>query len=235
MASTPRVLLVDDDPDFLRLAKRQLGSNQTFELVTASTGEEAVELLGERSMDAVVSDSVRASGESFLRAAREIDSDVPLILYTGSPWEDVADDAIAVNVTDYMRKGSTTIQTVERRLASLLSLDDVAGDESSGRDVSIVPPQPRLGQRWETITRFDPATPRTDLDVLIVESIADYLGVDPESLDALYDSVDADALAELVLPRTADGDQPRVVVRFEYAGEAVAITSDGQLAVDTQG
>lgn len=58
--------------------------------------------------------------------------------------------------------------------------------------------------------------------IVIVRTVADAEGVDPVALEPpLHDAVDPDAL-ESLFPDGADG-----VVRFEYCGHEVAVSSDG--------
>ena len=113
-----RVLLVDDEPD-VRLvytkALRRLGC----EVVQATDGADAVDKLRESSFDLILSDisMPRLSGTAFLRAVRERDLDVPVVLMTGSPSLDTAVSAVEYGAFRYLIKPvdlDTLTQVVRR-------------------------------------------------------------------------------------------------------------------------
>lgn len=113
-----RVLLVDDEPD-VRLvytkALRRLGC----EVVQATDGADAVDKLREGSFDLILSDisMPRLSGTAFLRAVRERDLDVPVVLMTGSPSLDSAVSAVEYGAFRYLIKPvdlDTLTQVVRR-------------------------------------------------------------------------------------------------------------------------
>jgi hypothetical protein len=67
-----------------------------------------------------------------------------------------------------------------------------------------------------------------DLCLAIVAAVADVTGREPTTVPPLYPTVDVDALGRLL--RDARGSEVRVT--FDYAGCAVAVSSDGDLAVE---
>lgn len=81
-----RILLVDDDAALLRGYKNAL-TLRGFSVETASDGSEALTRLGTTSFDVIVSDVSMPTmdGLEFLRAIRERDLDVPVVLMTGDP------------------------------------------------------------------------------------------------------------------------------------------------------
>lgn len=142
------VLHVDDDPSFLELAarlyEREAGD---VEVATATTPEEAFELLGGSGdgdgdgdadaggIDCVVSDSLRtASGESFVDELRRRHPTVPIVLCTGAAWEEVAGAAQA-DVSAYVQKGSADALTA---LASRVRELTGEGDADAAVDVAAV-------------------------------------------------------------------------------------------------
>ena len=104
-AGTGRVLLVDDDPavrrDYGRLL-RALGCT----VATAVDGVDAVAQLGAGAFDLVVSDigMPGLSGLDFLRAVRERDLDVPVVLITGAPDLEGAVAAVEYGAFRYLTK-----------------------------------------------------------------------------------------------------------------------------------
>src|SRR5690606_6261434 len=81
-----RVLLVDDDPavrrDYGRFLRR-LGCR----VEEAEDGDDALDKLNGAAFDLIISDigMPRLTGMEFLRAVRQRDLDVPVILITGAP------------------------------------------------------------------------------------------------------------------------------------------------------
>lgn len=93
--ATKRVLVVDDDPELLRAQQRML-LRAGLEVDLAENGREALERIGKATYSAVVSDIAmpELDGIAFLRALRDVNLDLPVILTTASP--DVATAAAAV-------------------------------------------------------------------------------------------------------------------------------------------
>src|SRR4051794_22032917 len=84
--SRGRILIADDEPMLLRGFDRVL-TRAGYEVVTVSDGQRAAELLTQSDFDAIVSDISMPgmNGLQLLRAARERDLDVPVLLVTGAP------------------------------------------------------------------------------------------------------------------------------------------------------
>lgn len=107
------VLHVDDEPDFAEMAAGHLArQDQRFNVRTARSGREGLNMLSEHEFDCIVSDfdMPGENGIEFLEAVRESYPDVPFILYTGKGSEEVASEAISADVTDYLQKESGTSQ-----------------------------------------------------------------------------------------------------------------------------
>jgi DNA-binding NtrC family response regulator len=83
---TYRILLVDDEPGILRMFKTAL-TNYGFLTEEARDGREAMDRLARGTFDVIVSDinMPESGGLDFLRAVRERDLDVPVIMMTGKP------------------------------------------------------------------------------------------------------------------------------------------------------
>jgi DNA-binding NtrC family response regulator len=84
MATEPCVLLVDDEPRILSALRRTL-RREGLEIVTAESAAEALRILGERSVDAIVSDQKMpgGSGLSLLTEAARRCPDAVRMLITG--------------------------------------------------------------------------------------------------------------------------------------------------------
>src|SRR5580693_7063640 len=100
-----RVLLVDDDPQVLRVHERAL-TRAGFVVVTASDGFEAVERMKGGDFDTILSDIAmpRMDGITLLRAVRETNLDLPIVLLTGEPRVETAIDAIQHGALRYLVK-----------------------------------------------------------------------------------------------------------------------------------
>ena len=103
-----RVLHVEDDPDFASLTATVLErDDDAFAVETATDPEEGVALIDERSYDCVVSDydMPGMNGIELLTEIRSEHPHLPVILFTGKGSEEIASEAIAAGVTDYLQKG----------------------------------------------------------------------------------------------------------------------------------
>ncbi len=99
------VLLVDDDADWRRFAAKLLESEDMTVTSAASAGAARAEI-GDADYDCVVSDYQMPgeNGLELLEWVREHRPDLPFVLVTGAGSEDVASDAVAAGVTDYVTK-----------------------------------------------------------------------------------------------------------------------------------
>ncbi|OUJ19548.1 Signal transduction histidine kinase containing several PAS domain and REC domain [Methanonatronarchaeum thermophilum] len=104
-----RVLLVDDEPGFLDLAKNFLeGDGSSLVVETAPSAEDGVDLLEEYSFDVVVSDYQMPGmdGLDFLDCIRNrMSMDIPFIMFTGRGREEVAMKALNLGANRYLQKG----------------------------------------------------------------------------------------------------------------------------------
>jgi len=107
------VLHVEDDTDLGEIVKAYL-ERTTPELTVVSAGDvnEGRHLLENEDVDCIVSDydMPGTNGLDFLEEVRVDHPRLPFILYTGKGSEEVASDAIAAGVTDYMQKDAGTGQ-----------------------------------------------------------------------------------------------------------------------------
>jgi EAL domain-containing protein (putative c-di-GMP-specific phosphodiesterase class I) len=103
--SETKVLLVDDDTA-VRNALRRVLERRGYRVFACSSGGEALEHLAAGGYDAMVSD-VRMPGMSglkLLRAVREHDLDLPVILVTGNPDLASATEAVEYGAFQYLIK-----------------------------------------------------------------------------------------------------------------------------------
>ncbi len=108
-APSPRILLVDDEPDFLTIGRALLRNTCGCEVETAASAKRALELLKSSQFDAVISDYIMPgmNGIELLKAVRSDDGtrNIAFILLTGQGEEKIAVDAINNGVDFYLPKG----------------------------------------------------------------------------------------------------------------------------------
>lgn len=100
-----RILAVDDDPDILRLIRREL-SNAGFEVWPAVSAEEALEVVSRQGLPHLALVDILLPGVDGLTLARRIQewSDLPIIMLTSVDEEETVVRAIESFAEDYVRK-----------------------------------------------------------------------------------------------------------------------------------
>lgn len=98
-----RVLLVDDDESVLRTLKAILEEGQ-FDVTTVVCGEAALQLVKRETFTLVITGVRMPSmgGIEVLRRVREIDTELPVVIMTGSPDIEMAMEALRYNVFDFL-------------------------------------------------------------------------------------------------------------------------------------
>jgi EAL domain-containing protein (putative c-di-GMP-specific phosphodiesterase class I)/ActR/RegA family two-component response regulator len=101
----PRVLVVDDEPMVLKVTQRIL-ERAGHVVVTSASGSEALCRLATHSFDVMVSDIQMPGigGLNLLRAVRERDLDLPVVLVTGDPAVRSAAEAVEYGAYRYLIK-----------------------------------------------------------------------------------------------------------------------------------
>lgn len=103
--SVGSVLVVDDEPSLVAAFARALTA-AGFVVTTANDGEEAMQRLTAQRFDTIVSDISMPSltGIGLLRAVRERDLDVPVVLVTGAASLETALEAVEYGALLYLQK-----------------------------------------------------------------------------------------------------------------------------------
>ncbi|MFX0114990.1 MAG: PAS domain S-box protein, partial [Candidatus Hodarchaeota archaeon] len=104
----PRILLVDDDEEFLGITKDFLAEEDPiFEVITSNSAQDALAKLAEDHFDIVVSDyqMPRMDGLALLERLRQNQNFIPFIIFTGQGREEVAIRALNLGADYYLRKG----------------------------------------------------------------------------------------------------------------------------------
>src|SRR4030066_1122341 len=101
-----RVLHVDDDAEFLAVARQCLEEHAQFQVDTAFSAEEALEKLGISEYDAIVADYQMPdkNGLELLRELRRSGNEAPFFLFTNRGKEEIAVEALNSGVELYVDK-----------------------------------------------------------------------------------------------------------------------------------
>ena len=103
---TPMRVLVVDDEEIIRTLLTEILTGEGYEVVTASGGREAMDLLAQEGFDAVITDMLMPDvhGSEVVRAAKRIDPMYPVVAMTGYPSDQTAADLQSLGVSDYIAK-----------------------------------------------------------------------------------------------------------------------------------
>ncbi|HEY5487558.1 MAG TPA: HD domain-containing phosphohydrolase [Candidatus Limnocylindrales bacterium] len=118
----PRVLCVDDEPVILQIQRRLL-EVQGFEAVVCNEPQEAVASFGDGDFDVVITDihMPGMDGLALMRALRERQPDLPVVVVTGHGTVDTAIQALREGATGMLVKpftGAELLAEVRRALGS---------------------------------------------------------------------------------------------------------------------
>jgi CheY-like chemotaxis protein len=115
-----KILAVDDDPDFMGVFKAVLGGLGYTDLTTASSGQEALELMTKSvsGFDCFILDvqMPEMDGIELCRQIRSFDSykDAPILMNTAVADRDYIDAAFAAGATDYLTKPVDEVEVKAR-------------------------------------------------------------------------------------------------------------------------
>lgn len=120
MSKTHKILVVDDDPDFLETIKYDLEKNG-YQVALATSGEEGMKKIRSESPDLILLDikMPRMDGYTFVRQLKkdEASSKIPVIVLTSyEPMKEIFEQE---GICDYFVKSVNTdslFQTIRKRL-----------------------------------------------------------------------------------------------------------------------
>src|SRR3989441_6203426 len=130
-----RLLLAEDDEVLRRVFARAFRA-EGYDVDVAADGEAALVLLKDKRFDAILTDIAmpRLSGIDLLRAVREHDADVPIVLMTGGPELATALQAIEHGAFRYLVKPVDLVElkAVVRRAATFHRLAQLKREALAG-------------------------------------------------------------------------------------------------------
>lgn len=126
------ILIVDDEPGLLNLARIYLDMEGGFRITIAGSAKQALELIAAHHFDAVISDYQMPGmdGIELLRHLRSRQINVPFVLFTGRGREDVAIAALNSGADFYIQKGGEPkAQFAELKHAIIYSIHRKGAEE----------------------------------------------------------------------------------------------------------
>ena len=101
-----KILIVDDEPDMLKLLSMILREKTSYEITTTNNPMEAKELAKQGGFDLVISDLKMPGldGMEIIDAVKKIDEDIPVIIITAFASVESASEAIQKGGFDFITK-----------------------------------------------------------------------------------------------------------------------------------
>lgn len=120
-----KILLVEDDPTFAKKIK-QIFTKELLNVVVAPDAETALEFFTQSGADLILSDVMLPgmSGVGLIKEIRKLDSEIPIILMTGSSKEETAQiEGIRTGAIDYLLK-PFSFQLALEKIKQLLKINE---------------------------------------------------------------------------------------------------------------
>ena len=116
-----RILVVDDEPNMLRLLKTILMDKTGYMVVTTNNPLEVKSLLQEEQYDLVVTDLKMplVDGIDLIDIIKKVDSRIPIIIITAYGTGEIAEEAVRKGAYDFITKPfrkETILITIKRAL-----------------------------------------------------------------------------------------------------------------------
>ena len=118
----PKVLVVDDEPELVRMIGQTLGA-AGFTAVGAASGERALELVSQQEFDAALVDKNLGRGIDGVEVLRHLRKRQPrcaCIVMTAFPSMGSAVEALRIGAQDYVEKPSPELDTIADRVQSAI-------------------------------------------------------------------------------------------------------------------
>jgi DNA-binding NtrC family response regulator len=117
-----KVLLVDDETDFLEIMSYTIES-WGYAVIKASNGKTAMKAFSEENPDVAVLDYIMPdiSGIELLKKIRDINADIPVIMFTAKPDAEAIKESTELDITAFVPKLSPYVDT-KKGLKSALSM-----------------------------------------------------------------------------------------------------------------
>ena len=219
MGSPTRLLIVDDDPSLADLMANQLSElRDEFSVFVETDPHDALDAVGTGKIDCVLSDyhMPEMDGLELLRCVREMEGNIPFVLFTSRGSEEIASQAVSQGVTDYFRKRRGTEQwevlanRIENAAARYQAEESVKGRERALNELA-----------------------RTVIDSVLTP-VEELLELGRETLDVEYGAlVEGEGDDAEILVESVDGAVPSPAGNGAELGTDVGDLTVGGTSVDT--
>ena len=112
--SDEKILLVDDEKEFIETLSERM-EIRGMRVVTASNGNEAIDVVGRENIDCVILDMMMPGmdGIETLKAMLKADGDLQIIMLTGHATVPKATEALKLGALDFLEKPADIDKLVE--------------------------------------------------------------------------------------------------------------------------
>ena len=158
-----RLLIIDDDKDMVAMLERLFKKKKVYEVYTATSSDDALNILNKTIPDVVISDvkMPKMDGLELLNAIKDIDNTISVILITGYGTIEMAVEALKVGAYDFIEKpfdNQRLIHTTEKALERTYLLRENLRLKKSHKDNIIHPGgivgnSPAINRMIDMITR----------------------------------------------------------------------------------
>ena len=133
VSAKKRILVVDDQPEVCSLVQKVLQQRSGYEVLTAWSGEEAVELLRKQPVDLIIVDKnlPRMHGGEVIVQARKLQPNIAVILITAFPEPFSLPPE---RLDGYLAKPFKSLKTIEEAVASALESSEATRRRFELRD-----------------------------------------------------------------------------------------------------
>jgi two-component system cell cycle response regulator len=116
------ILAVENSPADFELIKAALGDQKEVHVSQAYTTAEAMEAIGQRTFDLILSDYILPDGDGldFLRGLHEKGIEIPVIVITAQGNELIASQVIQEGAYDYLPKDMISVHSLSRSIANTM-------------------------------------------------------------------------------------------------------------------
>lgn len=120
----PKIMMVDDEPDFLELMALRV-SSWGYEVIKAAGGREAIELMKTKSPDILILDYMmpEMDGVATLKEIRKMNKKIPVILFTAYPNTKTMEDTDKLGIHAFIPKLSAYSEVVPALKSALEMLE----------------------------------------------------------------------------------------------------------------
>jgi DNA-binding NtrC family response regulator len=101
-----KLLIVDDEPDMLKLLGMIIRDKTPYETITTNNPTEALDLVQKGGYDLVITDLKMPGldGVEMLEAVKKLDADIPVIIMTAYGTVETAEEALSKGAFDFITK-----------------------------------------------------------------------------------------------------------------------------------